>query len=260
MLLKQRGLVGISVFSLGVMSGWVYGQSALVPDTFLFTEDLGSPGIIGTSDPLEYDSLAIGTFDIGDATLGRVMLEFGRGQGIRFLPNATIDNGMVYYFASGIQVQLFQVGENDAGTNFVSDVTMNAYGADGELIGTDTREDEQIATVLDTIGFGVFEHPSPPTQPGLSYDVYAIELVFENTPVGPIEPDATIRFLMGGTLEILGQCFADITGDGALDYFDVSAFLVAYQSQDPTADFNADGLFNFFDVSAFLGAYQAGCP
>ena len=29
---------------------------------------------------------------------------------------------------------------------------------------------------------------------------------------------------------------------------------------DPSADFNGDGSFNFFDVSAFLNAFNAGCP
>lgn len=53
---------------------------------------------------------------------------------------------------------------------------------------------------------------------------------------------------------------ADFNGDGALNFFDVSAFLVAYQGNEASADINADGLLNFFDVSAFLVAYQAGCP
>jgi len=55
-------------------------------------------------------------------------------------------------------------------------------------------------------------------------------------------------------------CPADLTGDGALDFFDVSAFLTAYTALDPVADFNGDGSFDFFDVSAFLTAYNAGCP
>lgn len=55
-------------------------------------------------------------------------------------------------------------------------------------------------------------------------------------------------------------CTPDVTGDGSLDFFDVSAFLTAYAANDPAADFNADGSFNFFDVSAFLVAYLAGCP
>ena len=55
-------------------------------------------------------------------------------------------------------------------------------------------------------------------------------------------------------------CAADLNGDGALDFFDVSAFLVAYNAMDSVADFNDDGMFNFFDVSAFLVSYNAGCP
>ena len=55
-------------------------------------------------------------------------------------------------------------------------------------------------------------------------------------------------------------CLADLTGDGELNFFDVSAFLSAFASNDPVADFTGDGLFNFFDVSAFLTAFSAGCP
>lgn len=55
-------------------------------------------------------------------------------------------------------------------------------------------------------------------------------------------------------------CPADLTGDGILNFFDVSAFLSAYTAQLPQADFTGDGTFNFFDVSAFLGFYSAGCP
>ncbi|MCA9276920.1 MAG: S8 family serine peptidase [Phycisphaerales bacterium] len=55
-------------------------------------------------------------------------------------------------------------------------------------------------------------------------------------------------------------CPADLNGDGNLDFFDVSAFLVAYNAMDPAADFNGDGSFNFFDVSAFLSDFSAGCP
>lgn len=47
---------------------------------------------------------------------------------------------------------------------------------------------------------------------------------------------------------------------GELDFFDVSAFLVAYNAMDPAADLNGDGAFDFFDVSAFLTAFNAGCP
>lgn len=55
-------------------------------------------------------------------------------------------------------------------------------------------------------------------------------------------------------------CLADLTQDGELNFFDVSAFLSAYTNGDQNADFTGDGTLNFFDVSAFLGAYNAGCP
>jgi len=55
-------------------------------------------------------------------------------------------------------------------------------------------------------------------------------------------------------------CPPDLNNDGALDFFDVSAFLSAFGVSDPAADFNNDGEFDFFDVSAFLGAFGAGCP
>ncbi len=55
-------------------------------------------------------------------------------------------------------------------------------------------------------------------------------------------------------------CPADLTDDGQLDFFDVSAFLDAFAKQDRLVDFTSDGLFDFFDVSAFLDAFAQGCP
>ena len=56
------------------------------------------------------------------------------------------------------------------------------------------------------------------------------------------------------------MCPADLNGDGMLNFFDVSAFLNAFNAADLVADFNGDGMLNFFDVSAFLNAFNAGCP
>ncbi|MFK7760372.1 MAG: GC-type dockerin domain-anchored protein [Phycisphaerales bacterium] len=55
-------------------------------------------------------------------------------------------------------------------------------------------------------------------------------------------------------------CPADFSGEGDLDFIDVSAFLAAFAAQDPAADFSGEGDFNFIDVSAFLNAFAAGCP
>ena len=55
-------------------------------------------------------------------------------------------------------------------------------------------------------------------------------------------------------------CRADLTNDNTLNFTDVSAFLKAFNNNDPIADFTNDGLLNFFDISAFLQAFVAGCP
>ncbi len=55
-------------------------------------------------------------------------------------------------------------------------------------------------------------------------------------------------------------CLADLTNDGIVDFFDISVFLKAFNTQDPIADFTGDGEFNFLDVNAFLSAFAAGCP
>ncbi|MHA7813899.1 MAG: zinc metalloprotease [Phycisphaerales bacterium] len=47
---------------------------------------------------------------------------------------------------------------------------------------------------------------------------------------------------------------------GALNFFDVSAYLAAFNAQDAAADFDNNGSFDFFDVSLFLGLYNVGCP
>ena len=83
------------------------------------------------------------------------------------------------------------------------------------------------------------------------------------------QPDAGAA-MTGGAFTLTGgfwagvnsapPCIADLTGDGVLNFFDVSAFLQAFGANDPLADFTGDGVYNFFDVSAFLQAFAAGCP
>lgn len=51
----------------------------------------------------------------------------------------------------------------------------------------------------------------------------------------------------------------DLTGDGVLDYFDVSAIYAAYQSGEvdaDTMDVNNDGVVDYYDVSKFYAAFR----
>ncbi len=56
------------------------------------------------------------------------------------------------------------------------------------------------------------------------------------------------------------DCPIDFNNDSTLNFFDVSAFISALQSEDPAADLNTDGRYNFFDISQFLTLFSQGCP
>ena len=58
---------------------------------------------------------------------------------------------------------------------------------------------------------------------------------------------------------VILTCDADLSGDGTIDFFDVSEFLSYFSSQDVRGDLNNDGAFNFFDISVFLQLYSQGC-
>lgn len=90
------------------------------------------------------------------------------------------------------------------------------------------------------------------------------EFVAEAIASGPHGQSVSLQIPAMGMLilqhEPGGVCAVDYNGDGELNFFDVSAFLVAFNGEDAIADLNGDGLFNFFDVSAFLTEFAAGCP
>jgi hypothetical protein len=72
--------------------------------------------------------------------------------------------------------------------------------------------------------------------------------------------EAGVDALMLQSFACASSCPADLTGDGDLNFFDISEFLALFGDEDPTADFTGDGNFNFFDISAFLDAFGNGCP
>lgn len=65
---------------------------------------------------------------------------------------------------------------------------------------------------------------------------------------------------LGATLELTVRVGSagDFNSDGSFNFFDVSAFLGAFNSGDLSADINNDCQLNFFDVSLFLSAFNAG--
>ena len=56
-------------------------------------------------------------------------------------------------------------------------------------------------------------------------------------------------------------CAGDENGDGQVNFFDLSQFLGAYNTQSPAADIAPPfGVVDFFDVSLYLIRYGEGCP
>lgn len=117
--------------------------------------------------------------------------------------------------------------------------------------------DENIIDTSST-GFEPFIRSIPLTAPSGSY---RMRILLSHSGVGQRDQDEVAASLVSNyRINVIDPCPVDLTGDGLVDFFDVSAFLAAYASMDPVADFNQDGAFNYFDVSVFLSGYAAGCP
>ncbi len=72
-------------------------------------------------------------------------------------------------------------------------------------------------------------------------------------------PPAMFQFVLYGPGDG-NPCPADLNGDMALDFFDVSLFIQAFNGQAASADLNSDGNWDFFDVSLYIQSFNAGCP
>lgn len=77
-------------------------------------------------------------------------------------------------------------------------------------------------------------------------------------------PSGNVRSVLNGVqiVRLADECPADFAEPfGTLNFFDVAAFMQAYNDEDPAADLVAPfGVFNFFDIAAYIKAYNAGCP
>ena len=109
-----------------------------------------------------------------------------------------------------------------------------------------------------------------PNNPGMNFQSYIFQNRLANAYLaarsldpadGEDFPSASDRDVLAGLVGPMMCSDADFASPfGELNFFDVSAFLSAFNGSDAAADLNDDGDFNFFDVSLFLSAYSAGCP
>jgi len=162
--------------------------------------------------------------------------------------------GLALTFSGGVRLVRIDLDTNSIATElFVSGVGFSAQfetGLDFALDGT------LYATIQG------FDEVSPDVFVEISSHLFMIDPISGGgTDLGVIEADQTwdsvTLVIDEGSLE---TCQADLTGDGSLDFFDISAFLSAFTSGDLIADFTSDGILDFFDISAFLSAFSDGCP
>jgi hypothetical protein len=55
-------------------------------------------------------------------------------------------------------------------------------------------------------------------------------------------------------------CRVDLNADGAVNFFDIQAFVSHLSAGQQEADFDDNGVLNFFDMASFIQAFQDGCP
>ena len=84
------------------------------------------------------------------------------------------------------------------------------------------------------------------------------EFATANMPAAGLGPVFRVIYESNRAFIIL-TCDADLTGDGALDFFDISAFLGFFGAGDTRGDINQDGEFDFFDISLFLQIFSGTC-
>ncbi len=93
-----------------------------------------------------------------------------------------------------------------------------------------------------------------------SFTYRLVGTVLEGTPIPEDGQSVSDPAIVVIHVDASGCSPADLTGNGTLNFFDVSAFLQAFDANDPVADFDNSGTWNFFDVSLFLQIYAEGCP
>ena len=147
----------------------------------------------------------------------------------------------------------------------VVDIAIGVFTCNSSLldvVGANERNakaDIEAINVLTNPGIGAFTArpsiPSPNSPEGVATGD------FDNDgDIDVIEVDLFSGFRVHLNRCIEADCPADLNDDRELDFLDISAFLVAYNADDPLGDINGDGEFDFLDISAFLASYSAGCP
>ncbi len=172
---------------------------------------------------------AVYLFDLATGLQTAKLIPTNAQTGIKFGWSVDIENNTV-------AVGAYRDNDNGfrSGAAYIFDATTGLQTA--KLLASDGVENDRLGQSI-----------------SLNNDIVAVGALYGDS----IEIDSGSAYVF--TLPQL-PCPADLTADGVLNFFDISAFLQAFGENDPVADFDNNTLFNFFDISAFLQAFAAGCP
>jgi cytochrome c peroxidase len=156
----------------------------------------------------------------------------------------------------------FKVGLTDVpeGAQAVLHISFNAP-VNGQ-VAPDTVLGPFTATHPDGLAASATAHWPIPFSPILDGRTVHLQWVIDDPGASEpaLSPIASATFFCGFGNCATG-CLADLNRDQNLDFFDIAAYLTAYNAQAPAADLAEPlGAFNFFDLAAYLAAYNAGCP
>jgi hypothetical protein len=261
-----RGVDGPGLELWGLIDG-TSSSFAIRPAAFDFTGD-GSPdlavGDIGNDQILLYQNNNDGTFTLIDTIAS---------QSPYWLIAEDIDHDGNMDLVSTTQSRYLNIYFFDDAGHVDQWVELEGVYQMVEVVAEDFTGDSLLDLSVATFGTGPANGPPPLVWEQTSPRVFEIVAALPtNSATGIAATDVN----NDGAMDILTvsnydrslmihwgtpeACLADLTGEGIVDFFDVSAFLQAFAAQESIADFTNDGIWDFFDVSAFLQAYAQGCP
>ena len=156
----------------------------------------------------------------------------------------------------------FKLGLAGVPEGATAELVISAQPPVDGVVPADTVHGPFTATHPDGLEASATAHLPVPFSPALDTEVRYMQ--WRVTDPGSPEPalsDAVrVEYFCGFGACDTG-CLADFNRSGAVDFFDLSAYLDAFASGDPGADLSAPvGVFNFFDLAVFLDAFRRGCP
>lgn len=215
-------------------------------DSTIITVDPDTQAVVETRNVPTSDISAIG-IDAGGLFVG--------GQNSLALRAPIGSSSFQFFAACGSMINAMAFGPTTmylAGTHFSDSQTGTIYSFD-KFVGGVTYS-------------GTFNTPNAPSavlaHNGKLYVGGTDGMVHEMNPVtGDIFRSFDLQFAVTGIAPSDGliSCPADYDISGALDFFDVLAFLQLFSAHLPAGDTNGDGAFDFHDVVFFLDMFQGGC-